>query len=362
MSQSNQVEGLSDRLSASSFNDNENVTNELPSTDLTSDHASLDSDGFSGFDLQSNSLSTGQHSSLPYIGPLDHNRVGPIYQQHNLNTTNNFVNYVNTGSTSFSGYSIPNGNIVGSSVPVYRNDYVQSRSNSVTPRSLQNGHINEERPTGQRFLVGANRYVTVSEYYEEPMDESVEPAKNEKMTNQLALRDERIRLQTFLGKWPDRTPPQINPSTLSKDGFYYIGPFDRVSCIFCKGILKKWDANDTVVGEHRKHFPRCPFVLGDAVGNIPLESSHMLKSDSFGVLPVQNMNKPLHESPSERAENLGIVQNKPKNPRFSLETDRLATFRNWPSQIKQQPEQMAQAGLFYVGTYFITFLSQLELV
>ncbi|XP_041350874.1 uncharacterized protein LOC121369863 [Gigantopelta aegis] len=277
------------------------------------------------------------------------NSSGPGCYNGTLSTRSNLVPTSSHQYRDVMGYP-------SSSDPGCYNGTLSTRSNSVPTSSLQNSGQNGP-PTTQRFFIDTNQYVTVSGSYEEPMDESVEEvqiASDVRAENRLELRSEWVRLHTFFRKWPNDMPPQINPSTLSQDGFYYLGPFDRVRCIFCSGILKKWDAEDIVETEHRKHFPKCPFVLGLDVGNIPLDRSAVStnvisKSDSFGVLSVQNFGKPSNESPSERAETLGIVQNKPKHPRFSLEADRLATFKNWPSQIKQQPEQLAKAGLFYVG-------------
>ncbi|XP_041351914.1 putative inhibitor of apoptosis [Gigantopelta aegis] len=442
MSQNNQVESLSDHCSSCSINDNEHFTNDLPSSDLFSDHAHPEEDGFSGIDLQNNSMNLTfsglpqpgryssntfeQHHSLSIAVPFYHNGTASSripgsrnsvstlaedtnsythnQQLYNVSSNNHvqlpltpvpsvpeYNGITSAGSNSFSTNShqyrvvgYPNSSVPGcyngtlstrsNSVPTSSHQYrdvmsypnssgpgcyngtLSTRSNLVPTSSLQNSGQNGP-PTTQHFFIDTNQYVTVSGSYEEPMDETVEEvqiASDVRAENRLELRSEWVRLHTFFRKWPNDMPPQINPSTLSQDGFYYLGPFDRVRCIFCSGILKKWDAEDIVETEHRKHFPKCPFVLGLDVGNIPLDRSAVStnvisKSDSFGVLSVQNFGKPSNESPSERAETLGIVQNKPKHPRFSLEADRLATFKNWPSQIKQQPEQLAKAGLFYVG-------------
>ena len=40
---------------------------------------------------------------------------------------------------------------------------------------------------------------------------------------------------------------------------------------------------------------------------------------------------------------------KAKYPQYTVESVRLATFREWPSSLTQQPEDMAKAGFYYSG-------------
>ena len=41
-------------------------------------------------------------------------------------------------------------------------------------------------------------------------------------------------------------------------------------CVFCGDILSKWEEGHDPITQHRKWDPRCPFVLGESCGNIPL--------------------------------------------------------------------------------------------
>ena len=67
------------------------------------------------------------------------------------------------------------------------------------------------------------------------------------------------RLKSFRNVyWPSDINAQ--PENLTKAGFYFVGPNDRVKCGFCGGILKKWRIDDTPIDEHCKHFPNCLFV------------------------------------------------------------------------------------------------------
>lgn len=74
--------------------------------------------------------------------------------------------------------------------------------------------------------------------------------------------DEKERMQTFSGYWPDVYP--VDPISLAKNGFVFIGPGDRVKCVFCLNTLRGWETGDVVEDEHRRHYPDCPFVRGAA--------------------------------------------------------------------------------------------------
>jgi hypothetical protein len=65
---------------------------------------------------------------------------------------------------------------------------------------------------------------------------------------------------------------------LAKFGFYWPGEKrDLVKCIFCGIQLAEWQPEDTAFGEHLKHAPCCPFLLGFEVGNCPLDDIQPIK-------------------------------------------------------------------------------------
>jgi len=45
----------------------------------------------------------------------------------------------------------------------------------------------------------------------------------------------------------------------------------------------------------------------------------------------------------------------PKYPQYALHEKRLETFINWPSELKQTPEMLAEAGFYYVGQSYFHF-------
>ncbi len=40
--------------------------------------------------------------------------------------------------------------------------------------------------------------------------------------------------------------------------------------MFCRGVAGEWEDGDVPLTEHKRHFPRCPFICNLPVGNIPI--------------------------------------------------------------------------------------------
>lgn len=83
------------------------------------------------------------------------------------------------------------------------------------------------------------------------------------------LKIEQNRLNTFYD-WPPTA--NARPVELAAEGFFYTGSDDRVQCVFCRVVIKAWNPSDIPSVEHKKHYPRCPFVSGLEVGNITIGS------------------------------------------------------------------------------------------
>ena len=65
------------------------------------------------------------------------------------------------------------------------------------------------------------------------------------------------RLNTF-HYWP--ACHIVRPQALAEAGFISMNDSDRVQCVFCRGGVRNWLQGDTAMGEHRRHFPHCPYV------------------------------------------------------------------------------------------------------
>lgn len=83
---------------------------------------------------------------------------------------------------------------------------------------------------------------------------------------------EEERLATFID-WP---VPFISSRELAQEGFYYLRTKDHCACAFCRGIIGAWEEGDTPRGEHKRHFPHCPFVQGKVTPNVPLKQGNIL--------------------------------------------------------------------------------------
>ncbi|KAK4298098.1 hypothetical protein Pmani_029537 [Petrolisthes manimaculis] len=130
---------------------------------------------------------------------------------------------------------------------------------------------------------------------------------------------ELTRRQTFTN-WP--IPSVVNPDQLAASGFFHLRLKDHVQCVFCQGIVGFWETGDIPDVEHRRHFPKCPFVTrAHATGNVPIPSP-----DATGV-------------EGDRWTN-GL-------PPLNTANTRLATFTHWPQEdVGVSGEELAWAGFF----------------
>ncbi|KAM6124821.1 E3 ubiquitin-protein ligase XIAP isoform 1-T1 [Phoenicopterus ruber ruber] len=136
-----------------------------------------------------------------------------------------------------------------------------------------------------------------------------------------AMCSEETRLKSF-HNWP--LSDQLTPKELANAGLYYTGVGDEVACFCCGGKLKTWEPSDRAWSEHKRHFPKCFFVLGRDVGNVPSES-----------IPAE-----LGRSGLNNAQD-------PRNPSMAKYGRRLQTFLNWIYPVDK--EQLAEAGFYSIG-------------
>lgn len=136
-----------------------------------------------------------------------------------------------------------------------------------------------------------------------------------------AMCGEETRLKSF-HNWP--LNGQLTPQELANAGFYYTGVGDQVACFCCGGKLKNWEPGDRAWSEHKRHFPKCLFVLGRDVGNV---SSESIPSE-LGISGLNNAQYP-------------------RNPSMAKYGRRLQTFLSWIYPVDK--EQLAEAGFYSTG-------------
>ncbi|XP_005022182.4 E3 ubiquitin-protein ligase XIAP isoform X1 [Anas platyrhynchos] len=136
-----------------------------------------------------------------------------------------------------------------------------------------------------------------------------------------AMCSEEARLKSF-HNWPSYG--LLAPKELASAGLYYTGVGDQVACFCCGGKLKNWEPSDRAWSEHKRHYPRCYFVLGRDVGNVPSESI-----------------------PAELGRNGLNDEQHPRNPSMAEYERRIQTFLNWIYPVNK--EQLAEAGFYSIG-------------
>ena len=84
------------------------------------------------------------------------------------------------------------------------------------------------------------------------------------------------RLATFSqAVWP-HTGSSLTPERLAAAGFFHAPTSktaDRVVCFACENALTNWDPTDDPWIEHKTWYPQCPFVLGKATWNVPVQKA-----------------------------------------------------------------------------------------
>jgi len=223
---------------------------------------------------------------------------------------------------------------------------------------------------------------------EEEMQEAAEPAAPDVVSQPRSVNvesqeflSEAARLRTFQG-WPLTF---ILPADLANAGFIYTGQDDVVQCVFCREFIGRWEEEDSPYSEHRAHYPHCPFVMGREVGNVPIQrvpynpfapSSSSTDSWPFGSAATataaaaegedvtgikENLESPSSQVPdvnrlinpdgASGACPTGIIRHTgPANARFNTLEARIRSFsQSWPPQLRQRPQELAEAGFFHIG-------------
>ncbi|CAL4079247.1 unnamed protein product [Meganyctiphanes norvegica] len=158
-----------------------------------------------------------------------------------------------------------------------------------------------------------------------------------------ALLIESVRLETFA----DWKVSYVSPEALARVGFYYQKIQDHVKCIFCKGMVGYWVPGDQPEVEHRKHFPRCTFMQGQATGNVPREHTQNELSTLFKFLEKYHAFKVANTRPCSSNSNKSLV-GQPYYPELNTVSSRQQTFlKHWPTNVNMDRNLLAEAGFFY---------------
>lgn len=104
------------------------------------------------------------------------------------------------------------------------------------------------------------------------------------------FRDGKNRLLTYQDmEWDE----PVNPVDLAEAGFIARSSKD-VQCVFCHLGLSLWHEDDVPILEHRKFSPRCPFMAGYDVKNVPIISDP-IRGNRHPLLPQDDVADGCHD-------------------------------------------------------------------
>ena len=176
------------------------------------------------------------------------------------------------------------------------------------------------------------------------------------------LRDDRTKRQKTFDKYPSNAV--ISKEKLLANGFFYVGDGhdDKVQCAYCGGVLCGWEPSDDVQTEHRKYFPNCQFVKNLQRSNF----CHDLSPDGENDLEEDGVNVcdgTVVKSVKSCMDWNEITKPAYKYPDYAAKCRRLKSFGQWPkSAAIENTDQLAEAGLFYIGTYLCMMFPTLRLI
>ncbi|XP_019968432.2 E3 ubiquitin-protein ligase XIAP [Paralichthys olivaceus] len=138
------------------------------------------------------------------------------------------------------------------------------------------------------------------------------------------------RLDSFRGS---SLALQVPAERLAQAGFYFTGQADRVRCFSCQQTVENWHRGDRPVERHQEVSPSCRF----------LSCSHRTHPGSICSAEAEDMEYRL------RTGSVVDESTYPMAPHMRSEEARLQTFSSWPSSAPVRPQDLAQAGLYYLG-------------
>ena len=118
--------------------------------------------------------------------------------------------------------------------------------------------------------------------------------------------------------------PYVNIKSLASIGFIYVGPNDKVKCVYCYLTIDEWLSGDDPLEKHRQLNPDCPYI-------------EILQKEKY-----------------EEQEKLSIVVAKFPTC-YQYEEERMKTFEDWPKDHPISPTNLVDAGFFYTSMLLSLF-------
>ncbi|KAJ4945444.1 hypothetical protein JOQ06_023129 [Pogonophryne albipinna] len=149
-----------------------------------------------------------------------------------------------------------------------------------------------------------------------------------------------IRLDSFRGS---SLAQQVSAERLARAGFYFTGYADRVQCFSCGMTVENWYRGDTPVERHIEVSPSCRFLSCIHRTNFNASFDTSLTNGSTYNEEAEDMEFRL------RSGEVVDESTYPMVPHMRSEEARLRTYSAWPSTAPVRPQDLAQAGLYYLG-------------
>lgn len=148
------------------------------------------------------------------------------------------------------------------------------------------------------------------------------------------------RLNSFNGS---SLANQVPAERLARAGFYFTGQADRVRCFSCQKTVENWCRGDTPVERHKEVSPTCTFLNCIHGPNFNSSHSSPLTNGTAYDEAAEDMEYRL------RTGEVVDESSYPMSPHMKSERARLQTFASWPPTAPVRPQQLAEAGLYYLG-------------
>ena len=201
-----------------------------------------------------------------------------------------------------------------------------------------------------------------------------DPIGNDDMENE----EQRLRSFQRNKGWPG----VVDPDRMAAAGFYFTGVDDIVKCFACDVSLRRWEAEDDPLEEHRRNQPHCPFLLkfssredvstfyvgGSSKESTVFHNSRPNYTETVRITrnehhPSTNGATAIHSSltspqsnhfpggPTRSIYPMNLLHHSRElsTHKYSSEHARLHTFINWPKACPVQPKELIDAGFYFTG-------------
>lgn len=163
---------------------------------------------------------------------------------------------------------------------------------------------------------------------------SITPSQNVDRSN-LDLNFENDRLKSF-ETW---TVNFQDKNLMAKTGLFFEKQPDTTRCHFCTLKITEWEPQDDPVKIHYDANPNCPLFRRERTANVPIDEAELER-----VLPPVVYDTYGLDEPSQPPRKTGTMYPEYVNPIL-----RMKTFQYWPIGLKQNKDELVDAGFFYTG-------------